>query len=108
MPIRQWLGQSVVDSPIGAGGGLGTGALDGVECGQYDRLPPQMLDQSAGQHDALVGLHGQLGQRVDGLPVVAHGERLEAKHRLQFDPVLAPGLFPLPVVVPAFDRHFEL
>jgi hypothetical protein len=33
------------------------------ERGQDDRLPPQMLDQGAGQHNALVGLHGQFGQR---------------------------------------------
>lgn len=67
-----------------------------------------MIDQGAGQHDALVGLHGQLSQRVDGLPVVAHGERPEAKHRLQFDQVLAPCLFPLAVLVPAFDADLEL
>ncbi|MCY1368065.1 hypothetical protein D9M69_550260 [compost metagenome] len=67
-----------------------------------------MLDQGAGQHDTLVGLHGQLGQQLDGLPVVTHRERLEAEHRLQLDQVLAPGLFPLPVLVPAFDANLEL
>src|SRR5690606_13990092 len=56
----------------------------------------------------LVGLHGQLGQQLDGLPVVTHRERLEAEHRLQLDQVLAPGLFPLPVLVPAFDANLEL
>jgi hypothetical protein len=106
--VRQRLGQGFVDAPVGAGDGLGAGALDGVERGQDDRLPPQMLNQGAGQHDAFVGLHGQLGQRMHGLPVVAHGERLEAEHRLQLDQVLAPGLLPLPVIVPAFDRHLEL
>ncbi|PXZ75846.1 hypothetical protein C0048_17785, partial [Pseudomonas aeruginosa] len=30
--------------------------LDGVEGRQNDRLLPQVLDQGAGQHDALVGL----------------------------------------------------
>jgi hypothetical protein len=108
MRVRQRFGQGFVDAPVGAGDGLGTGALDGVERGQDDRLPPQMLNQGAGQHDAFVGLHGQLGQRVHGLPVVAHGERLEAEHRLQFDQVLAPGLLPLPVLVPAFDADLEL
>jgi hypothetical protein len=108
MRVRQRLGQGVVDAPVGAGDRLGARPLDGVEGGQNDRLPPQMLDQGAGQHDALVGLHGQLGQRVDGLPVVAHGERLEAEHRLQLDQVLAPGLLPLPVLVPAFDADLEL
>jgi hypothetical protein len=103
MRVRQRFGQGFVDAPVGAGDRLGTRPLDGVERGQNDRLPPQMLDQGAGQHDALVGLHGQLGQRVDGLPVVAHGEGLEAEHRLQFDQVLAPGLFPLAVLAPAFD-----
>ena len=67
-----------------------------------------MLNQGASQHDAFVGLHGQVGQRVHGLPVVAHGERLEAKHRLQLDQVLAPGLLPLPVLIPAFDADLEL
>ena len=67
-----------------------------------------MLNQGAGQHDALVGLQGQLDQRMHRLPIVAHGERLEAEHCLQFYQVLAPGLLPLPVVVPAFERHFEL
>jgi hypothetical protein len=105
---RQRFGQCFVDAPVGAGDGLGAGALDGVERGQDDRLPPQMLNQGAGQHDAFVGLHGQLGQRMHGLPVVAHGERLEAEHRLQLDQVLAPGLLPLPVVVPAFDTGLEL
>jgi hypothetical protein len=80
--VRQRLGQCFVDAPIGAGDGLGTGALDRVERGQDDRLPPQMLNQGTGQHDAFIGLRSQLGQRMYGLPIVAHGERLEAKHRL--------------------------
>ena len=67
-----------------------------------------MLNQSVGQHDALVGLHGQLGQQLDGMPVVAHREGLETEHRLQLDQVLAPGLLPLPVLVPAFDADLEL
>ena len=47
LPVRgrQRLGQRCIDTPIGAGNRLGTGALDGIECGQDDRLPPQMLDQ---------------------------------------------------------------
>ncbi|MGL3709187.1 hypothetical protein ACSYGH_30800, partial (plasmid) [Pseudomonas aeruginosa] len=28
-------------------------------------------------------MHGQLGQQLDSLPVVANRERLEAEHRLQ-------------------------
>ena len=71
-------------------------------------MPPQVLDQRAGQHDPLVGLKGQFGQRMHCLPVMAHGERLEAKHRLQLDQVLAPGLFPLTIVAPGLDRHLEL
>ncbi len=108
MRVRQRFGQGVVDAPVGAGDRLGARPLDGVEGGQNDRLPPQVLDQGAGQHDALVGLHGQLGQQLDGLPVVAHREGLEAEHRLQLDQVLAPGLLPLPVLVPAFDADLEL
>lgn len=48
------------------------------------------------------------GQRVDGLPVVVHGEGLKAKHRLQFDQVLAPRLLPLPVLVPVSGANLEL
>jgi hypothetical protein len=108
MHVRQWFGQGVVDAPVGAGDRLGTRPLDGVERGQNDRLPPQVLDQGAGQHDALVGLHRQLGQHLDGLPVMAHGEGPEIEHGLQLDQVLAPGLLPLAVLVPAFDADLEL
>ena len=108
MRVRQRFGQGIVDAPVGAGNRFGGRSFDGVDGRQNDRLPPQMIDQGAGQHDALVGLHGQLGQPLDGLPVVAHREGLEAEHRLQFDQVLAPGLLPLPVFVPAFDADLEL
>ncbi len=66
------------------------------------------LDEGACQHNALVGLHGQLGQRVDGLPVVAHGEGPETEDGLQLDQVLTPGLLPLSVLAPAFDADLEL
>jgi hypothetical protein len=49
-------------------------------------------------------LHGQLGQQLDSLPVVANRERLEAEHRLQLDQVLASGLLTLPVLVPVRCR----
>ncbi len=106
--VRQRPGHGFVNASVGAGDRLGTDPLDGVERGQNDRQPPQMLDQGACEHNALVGLHGQLGQRVDGLPVVAHGEGLEAEHRLQFDQVLAPGLLPLSVLAPTFDIDLDL
>lgn len=67
-----------------------------------------MFDQGIGQHDALVGLHGSLSQRMHSLPIVAHREGLEAERVLQLDQVLAPGLLSLPVVVPAFDADLEL
>ena len=66
-------------------------ALDGVQRRQDDdRLPPQVLDHGLGQHDALVGLLASSVSCVDGLPVVAHGER-KPKPGLQLDQVLAPG-----------------
>ena len=40
MPVRQRFGQGFVNMPIGTGDGLGAGALNGVERGQDDRLPP--------------------------------------------------------------------
>ncbi len=108
MHVRQLLSQGVVETPVGAGNRFGARPLDGVEGGHNDRLPPQVLDQGSGQHDALVGLHGQLGQQLDSLPVVANRERLEAEHRLQLDQVLASGPLTLPVLVPAFDADLEL
>lgn len=108
MHVQQRLRQSFVNAPVGAGDRLGTGALDGVDRRQDDRLPSKVLNQGAGQHDAFVGLHGQLGQCVHGLPVVAHGEGLEAEHRLQLSQVLAAGLLSLPVLVPDFDANLEL
>ena len=98
---QQCLGQCRIDAPVGACDGLGAGALDGVHGGQDDRLPPQAFDKRAGQHDAFVGLQGQLGQRMHRLPVVAHGEGLEPEHRLQLDQVLTPRLLALAVLVPA-------
>lgn len=66
----------------------------------------EMLNQGAGQHDALVGLHGQLGQQLDGLPVVAHGEGLEAEHRLQLEPGARAGSVPAAAVLrPSFRRR---
>src|SRR5260363_189012 len=42
-------------------------------------------------------------------PVMAErGEGLKAEYRLQFDMVLAPGLLPMSVLVPAFDTDLEL
>src|SRR3990167_5335154 len=42
------------------------------------------------------------------LSVVAHGERLEPKHRLQLDQALPPCLLALAVLVPAFYRYLDL
>src|SRR3546814_17817658 len=39
---------------------------------------------------------------------MAHGEGPEIEHGLQLDQVLAPGLLPLAVLVPAFDADLEL
>ncbi|STL60477.1 Uncharacterised protein [Escherichia coli] len=54
MHVRQRLSQGVVETPVGAGNRFGARPLDGVEGGHNDRLPPQVLDQGSGQHDALV------------------------------------------------------
>lgn len=69
---------------------------------------PRILDQGAGQRDAFVGLLGDLGQGVHGLPIVAHRERLIAEYGLQFGQVLAPRLLALTVLCPALDRHLQL
>jgi hypothetical protein len=39
---------------------------------------------------------------------VPHRKGLKAEYRLQLDQVLAPGLLPLPMTVPAFDADLEL
>ena len=91
-----------------AADGLGARSLDGIHGGQDDALPSQVFDKSASQHNAFVGLQGQLGQCMHRLPIVAHREWVEPKHRLQLDQVLAPCLLALAVLIPAFHRHLEL
>ena len=44
MGVRQRFGQGIVDAPVGTGDCFSDRPLDGVEGGQNDRLPPQMLD----------------------------------------------------------------
>lgn len=91
--VRQRIVQGHVDAPVGAGDGLCADAhnsvdsVDSVDSEQDDRMPPQVLDQHLGQHDTLINLQGQIGQHLHHLPVVAHGEGLEAEHRLQLDQV---------------------
>ena len=105
---RQGVRQCGVNVPIRAGDRFCAGALDGVYDRQDDALPPEIFDQRTGQHDSLVGLQGQLGQRMHLSFVIAHGEGLESEHRLELDQMLPPGLPALPILIPAFHRHFEL
>ena len=108
MDKQQGIGQRCMDAPIGAGDRLGARALDGIHGRQDDDLSPKVFDKGAGQHNAFIGLQGQLGQCMHRLSVVAHGEWLEPKHRLQLDQMLPPCLLTLTVLSPAFHRHFEL
>ena len=46
---------------------------------------------------------------MNGLPVVTHGERLEAEHSLQLDEMFAPSLFPpLPHDNAVAESFFQL
>ena len=56
MRVRQWFGQGVVDAPVGTGDRLGTGALDNIQRRQNDVSVAQRVEDSADQHDTLVGL----------------------------------------------------
>ena len=105
---QQRIGQRRMDAPVGTGDSFSASALDSIHGRQDDGLPPQVFDKGAGQHNPFIGLQGQLGQCMDGLPVVAHGEGLETKHCLQLDQVLPPCLLALAVLVPAFHWHLEL
>ena len=70
MCIRQWFGQGIVDAPVGAGDCFGADALDNIQRRQDDVSVPQRFEDAAGQHNPLVGLQGQLGGGMDGLPEV--------------------------------------
>ena len=105
---RQGIRQCGVNVPIRAGDRFCAGALDGVYDRQDDALPPEIFDQRTGQHDSLVGLQGQLGQRMHLSFVIAHGEGLESEQRLKLDQMLPPGLLALTVLIPVFHRYFEL
>jgi hypothetical protein len=65
MRVRQRFGQGIVDAPVGAGDRLGADALDNIQRRQDDVSVPQRFEDAAGQHDALVGLQGQLGCGMD-------------------------------------------
>ena len=76
MRVRQRFGQGIVDAPVGAGNRLGTNALDNIQRRQDDVSVSQSVEDAAGQHDALVGLQGQVGRGMDSLPIVRQAERL--------------------------------
>jgi hypothetical protein len=57
---------------------LGAGALDGAQRGRMIDRCRKCSIKAPASNDALVGLQGQLGQRMHRLPV--HGERLEAEY----------------------------
>ena len=71
-------------------------------------MTTQVCDQRAGQHNTLLGLQRQLCQRLDGLPVTAHGEGLETERRLQFNQMLMAGLIALAVLIPTSYWHLQL
>ena len=100
MCVRQRFGQGVVDAPVGAGDRFGTDALDNIQRRQDDVLVSQSVEDAAGQHDALVGLQGQVGRGMDSLPIVRQAERLHAQVRPQFEQVFAPGFLPLGILRP--------
>ncbi len=87
--------------PVGAGDRLGTDALDNIQRRQDDVSVPQVVENTVGQHDALVGLQGQLGRGMDSLPIVRQAERLHAQICTQLKQMLAPGFFPLCILWPA-------
>ena len=94
--------------PVGAGDGLGTGPLNGIDNRQDDTLMPQAFDKCTGQNSAFIGLQSQIGQHIHRLPVMTHGERLEAEHGLQLNKVLSSRQFTLTIFVPTFDWDIEL
>ena len=100
MRVRQRFGQGIVDAPVGAGNRLGTNALDNIQRRQDDVSVSQSVEDAAGQHDALVGLQGQVGRGMDSLPIVRQAERLHAQVRPQFEQVFAPGFLPHGILRP--------
>ena len=92
---RQRFGQRGVDASRGARDRLGADPFDDLDRRQQDRLATQVLDERAGQHDALVGLPREVVEVVHRGPVVPHGERPEAEDGLQLDQMLPARLVAL-------------
>ncbi len=57
MRVRQRFGQDIMDASVGVGDRLGTGTPDNIQRMQNDVSVPQRLEDSAGEHDAPVGMH---------------------------------------------------
>lgn len=100
MRVRQRFSQGILDAPVGACDRFGTDAFDNIQRRQDNVLVPQGVEDAAGQHDALVGLQGQLGRGMDSLPIVRQAERLHAQVRPQFEQMFAPGFLPLGILRP--------
>ena len=75
--VRSAARPGVVETPVGRVIASALARSTALRAGSNDRPAAAGARSRFCQHDALVGLHGQLGQQLDGLPVVAHRERLE-------------------------------
>jgi hypothetical protein len=106
--ICERAGQRGVDSPVGARHGFGANALYIVERRKQHLLPTVFIDERGREHDPFVGLPGHVLETPYALAIVPHCERFEAEECLQFECMLPSCLRALPVLAPAFDRHFEL
>ena len=100
MRVRQRFGKGIVDAPVGAGDRLGADALDNIQRRQDDVPVAKRVEVAAGQHDALVGLQGQLGRGMNSLPIVRQAERFHAQIRAQLKQVFASGFLPLGILWP--------
>ena len=78
-----------MDVFVGTGDGFGTNALHDIDGWQQNTVAVQGISQGMGQHNALVGLQGQLVQAVDCCPIVVQrGECLQSLGSLQIDKML--------------------
>lgn len=108
MGIRQRDRKGSVDSTVGAGDRLGTGALDDIQRRNDDVAMAKSVQHRSGQHEALVRLQGQFGRALHGLSIVRQAERLQPRVGTQFEQMFAPGLLSQRIPWPARQVRAEL
>jgi hypothetical protein len=106
--ICERAGQRGVDTPVGARHRFGANVLYIVERRKQHLLPAIFFDQRGGQYDPFISLPGYILKTPNSRAIVPHRKGLKSEDCLEFECMLPPCFRAMPVLAPAFDRHFEL